>query len=47
MTDAYLASLAAGVPGSTLATLNEGLARNLPDLTTLVPPADTVPPQCR
>lgn len=45
VTDAYLASLAATGPGSTLATLDEGLARELPDLTTLVPPADAVPPQ--
>lgn len=37
VTDAYLASLAASEPGSTLATLDEGLARELPDLTTLIP----------
>lgn len=47
VTDAYLASLAAAVSGSTLATLDEGLARELPGLTTLVPPADSVPPQRR
>jgi len=47
VTDAYLASLAAGVPGSTLATLDEGLARELPDLTTLVPPSDAAPLQRR
>ncbi len=37
VTDAYLASLAASEPGSTLATLDEGLARDLPELTTLIP----------
>ena len=37
VTDAYLASLAASEPGWTLATLDERLARELPDLTTLVP----------
>jgi uncharacterized protein len=47
VTDAYLVSLAAGVPGSTLATLDEGLARELPDLTTLVPPSDAAPPHQR
>jgi uncharacterized protein len=45
VTDAYLASLAAEVPGSSLATLDEGLARELPDLTTLVPAPDAVPSQ--
>jgi uncharacterized protein len=47
VTDAYLASLAAAAPGSSLATLDEALARELPDLTTFVPPADTVPPRRR
>ncbi|MEJ2864939.1 TA system VapC family ribonuclease toxin [Actinomycetospora flava] len=47
VTDAYLASLAAGRPASTLATLDEGLAQELPELTTLVPPGDPVPPQRR
>lgn len=37
VTDAYLASLAAGSPGSTLATLDRGLAHELPELTTLIP----------
>jgi toxin-antitoxin system PIN domain toxin len=37
VTDAYLASLAATEPGSTLATLDEGLAQEFPDLTTLIP----------
>ena len=45
VTDAYLASLAASVPDSVLATLDEGLAHELPELTTLVPPSDVVPPQ--
>jgi uncharacterized protein len=35
--DAYLASLAAGSPGCTLATLDHRLARDLPELTTLLP----------
>jgi hypothetical protein len=39
--------LAAGVPGSTLATFDEGLARELPDYTTLVPPSGAAPPQQR
>jgi uncharacterized protein len=47
VTDAYLASLAAGRPNSTLATLDEGLAQELPGLTTLVPPCGVVPPQRR
>jgi hypothetical protein len=34
--DAYLASLAAAQPGSTVATLDEGLAQEFPDLTTLI-----------
>ena len=37
VTDAYLTSLAAAEPGSTLATLDEGLAQEFPDLTTLIP----------
>ena len=37
VTDAYLASLAAAVPAASLATLDEALTRELPDLTTLVP----------
>lgn len=37
VTDAYLASVVAGRPGSTLATLDEGLVQALPELTTLVP----------
>jgi hypothetical protein len=37
VTDAYLVSLAAGRPGSVLATLDEGLVRERPDLTLLVP----------
>lgn len=36
---AHLASLAAAVSGSTPATLDEGPSRELPDHTTLVPPA--------
>ena len=47
VTDAYLTSLVAGRPGTTLATLDEGLARALPDLTTLVPPLDAVPSRRR
>ena len=47
VTDAYLASLAAAIPGSSLATLDAGLAQELPDLTTLVPPSGTVPPPRR
>ena len=39
VTDAYLVSLAAGRAGSTLATLDERLARSLPDRTLLVPAA--------
>jgi hypothetical protein len=35
--DAYLVSLAAGRVGTAVATLDEGLARELPDLTRLVP----------
>lgn len=38
VTDAYLASVVADRPGTTLATLDEGLAHGLPELTTLVPP---------
>lgn len=38
VTDAYLASLAAGSPDSVLATFDEGLAQELPELTALVPP---------
>ncbi len=38
VTDAYLASVVADRPGTTLATLDEGLAQGLPELTTLVPP---------
>jgi toxin-antitoxin system PIN domain toxin len=46
VTDAYLAGLAArGARDATLATLDEGLARELPELTTLVPPAEGIPPQ--
>jgi predicted nucleic acid-binding protein len=37
LTDAYLVSLAAGRVGTAVATLDEGLARELPDLTRLVP----------
>jgi toxin-antitoxin system PIN domain toxin len=37
VTDAYLVSLVANHPGLRLATLDSGLARALPDLTTLVP----------
>lgn len=37
VTDAYLASLAAARSDVTLATLDEGLATQLPDLTFLVP----------
>lgn len=37
VTDAYLASLAARTPGSTLATLDHRLVSELPELTTLVP----------
>lgn len=37
VTDAYLAGLCVREPGSTLATLDEGLARELPHATTLVP----------
>jgi uncharacterized protein len=47
VTDAYLASLAAGRRGSLLATFDGGLARELPELTTLVPSSDPVPPQRR
>lgn len=39
VTDAYLASLVAAQPGSTLATFDEGLAQEFPDLTTLIPTA--------
>jgi uncharacterized protein len=39
VTDAYLVSLAASRAGSTLATLDEGLAQELPDRTLLVPAA--------
>ena len=45
--DAYLASLAADRPDSVLATLDEGLAQELPELTTLVPHSGSVPPQRR
>ena len=37
VTDAYLVSLAAGRPGSRLATLDEGLRQERPELTLLVP----------
>ncbi len=37
VTDAYLASLAAGRPDSALATLDEGLSRSRPDRTVLIP----------
>jgi toxin-antitoxin system PIN domain toxin len=37
VTDAYLVSLAAGRVGTAVATLDEGLAQELPDLTMLVP----------
>ena len=37
VTDAYLVSLAAGRVGTAVATLDEGLALELPDLTLLVP----------
>lgn len=37
VTDAYLASLAASRAGASLATLDEGLAEQLPELTHLVP----------
>lgn len=47
VTDAYLASLAASTPGSLLATLDEGLARDVPELTVLVPSSGTVPPPRR
>ena len=39
VTEAYLVSLAAGRADSTLATLDERLARSLPDRTSLVPAA--------
>ncbi|OLL75732.1 MULTISPECIES: PIN domain-containing protein [unclassified Pseudonocardia] len=45
VTDAYLTSLVAAVPGASPATLDEGLARDVPELTTLVPRPDAVPPQ--
>ncbi|MHC1559888.1 TA system VapC family ribonuclease toxin [Actinomycetospora sp. C-140] len=45
--DAYLAGLAAEGREATLATLDEGLARELPELTTLVPRADDIPPPRR
>ncbi|ANY06020.1 TA system VapC family ribonuclease toxin [Pseudonocardia sp. HH130630-07] len=45
VTDAYLASLAGSRPGSLLATLDEGLAREVPELTVLVPCSRPVPPQ--
>ena len=38
VTDAYLVSLAADRPGSRLATMDEALARDRPDVTSLVPP---------
>lgn len=38
VTDAYLANLAASRPDSTLATFDAGLVRELPELTTMVPP---------
>ncbi|MBW0101600.1 PIN domain-containing protein [Pseudonocardia sp. KRD291] len=47
VTDAYLAGLVAGTPGSVLATLDEGLAQELPELTLLVPPPGDVPPPRR
>ena len=48
VTDAYLAGLASsGGRDSTLATLDEGLALELPEMTTLVPPAGSIPPQRR
>lgn len=37
VTDAYLASLTAGRPDSLLATLDQGLTQELPELTFLVP----------
>lgn len=37
VTDAYLVSLAAGRPGATLATLDEGLVQSQPERTLLVP----------
>lgn len=37
VTDAYVVSAAASHPGGRLATLDEGLARERPDLTLLVP----------
>ncbi|GAA4863401.1 TA system VapC family ribonuclease toxin [Actinomycetospora straminea] len=44
VTDAYLAGLAAsGGRDARLATLDEGLAQELPELTTLVPPVDDIP----
>lgn len=45
VTDAYLASLVAARTGSMLATFDEALARDLPDLVTLVPCTDDVPAQ--
>ncbi len=39
VTDAYLASMAGSRPGALLATLDEALARALPDVTLLVPEA--------
>jgi uncharacterized protein len=46
VTDAYLASLAAAGPASVLATFDEGLAQELPELTMVVPPlADVRPPR--
>lgn len=47
VTDAYLASLAGSSPGSLLATFDEGLAREVPELTVLVPSSGAVPPQRR
>lgn len=48
VTDAYLAGLAAaGGDRSGLATLDEGLARELPELTVLVPPLEDLPQQRR
>ena len=38
VTDAYLVSLAAGRVGTAVATLDEGLAQEFPDMTMLVPP---------
>ena len=48
VTHAHLAGLAArGGRDATLATLDEGLVREPPELTTLVPPVEGIPPQRR